>query len=49
MGKIHIVGSQKGGVGKTTTVFNLAYCLQKLGKKILAVDFDVQASLTACF
>lgn len=48
MGKIYIVGSQKGGVGKTTTVFNLAYFLQKMGKKVLAVDFDVQASLTAC-
>ncbi|MDE7430475.1 MAG: AAA family ATPase [Lachnospiraceae bacterium] len=49
MGKIYVIGSQKGGVGKTTTVFNLAYFLQKMGKKILAVDFDVQASLTACF
>lgn len=49
MGKIYVVGSQKGGVGKTTTVLNLAYFLQKMGKKVLTVDFDVQASLTACY
>lgn len=49
MGNIYMIGSQKGGVGKTTTAFNLAYFLQKMGRRVLAVDFDVQASLTACF
>ena len=49
MGKIYMIGSQKGGVGKTTTVRNLAFCLQKMGKKVLAVDFDSQANLTTCF
>lgn len=49
MGKIYMVGSQKGGVGKTTTTLNLAYFLQKMGKKVLAVDFDSQANLTTCF
>ena len=49
MGKIYMVGSQKGGVGKTTTTLNLAYFLHKMGKKVLAVDFDSQANLTACF
>ena len=49
MGKIYVIGSQKGGVGKTTSTLNLAYALQKLGKKVLAVDFDSQANLTACY
>ena len=40
MGKIIVCGSQKGGVGKTITTFNLAYALASLGKKVLAVDFD---------
>lgn len=49
MGKIIMVGAMKGGVGKTVTVFNLAYSLQKMGKKVLAVDFDPQSNLTTCF
>lgn len=49
MGKIYMIDSQKGGVGKTTTTLNLAYSLQKMGKKVLAVDFDSQANLTTCF
>ena len=49
MGKIYMIGSQKGGTAKTTTTFNLAYCLRKMGKRILAVDFDSQANLTTCF
>ena len=44
-----MIGSQKGGTAKTTTTLNLAYCLQKMGKKVLAVDFDSQANLTTCF
>ena len=40
MGKIYMIGSQKGGTAKTTTTFNLAYCLRKM---VLAIDFDSQA------
>lgn len=49
MGKIIMIGAMKGGVGKSVTAFNLAYSLQKKGKKVLAVDFDPQSNLTTCF
>ena len=49
MGKIIVVGATKGGVGKSVSSFNLAYSLAKLGKRVLAVDFDSQANLTTCF
>lgn len=49
MGKIILVGATKGSVGKTVSSYNLAYLLVKLGKKVLAVDFDSQANLTTCF
>lgn len=46
MGKVIAVGNQKGGVGKTTLVYNLAVLLSKQGSKVLMVDMDAQASLT---
>jgi chromosome partitioning protein len=41
------VVNQKGGVGKTTTTFNLGVGLHRLGRRVLLVDLDPQAALSA--
>lgn len=44
--KVLAVYHNKGGVGKTTTVVNLAAAIRKKGKKVLVIDLDSQANTT---
>jgi len=46
MGTIISILNNKGGVGKSTSTYNLGYELSKLGKKTLIIDLDPQSSLS---
>ena len=41
MGKVIVITSGKGGVGKTTTTANLGHGLAALGRKVCLVDADI--------
>lgn len=41
--------NNKGGVGKTSLIYHLAWMYSSLGKRVVIVDLDPQANLTAAF
>ena len=41
--------NNKGGVGKTSLVFHLAWMFSEMGKRLVAIDLDPQANLTSAF
>jgi cellulose biosynthesis protein BcsQ len=47
--KIITFFNNKGGVGKTTTVYHIAWMLKELNYQVLAVDLDPQCNLSSIF
>lgn len=41
--------NNKGGVGKTSLAYHLAWMLNRLGRRVLALDLDPQANLSSAF
>lgn len=48
MPKIIALANRKGGVGKSTSTYNIGVSLARRNKKVLLIDLDPQASLTIC-
>ncbi len=49
MGKVISFINQKGGVGKTTICYNVAFALKEKAKKVLVIDLDPQGNLSLLF
>jgi len=49
MTRVIAVTNNKGGVGKTHTVFHLAGAFSEVGKRILLIDLDPQSNLSGLF
>ncbi len=41
--------NNKGGVGKTSLVYHLAWMFSEMGKRVVTIDLDPQANLTSAF
>ncbi|GEM_PF-409008 len=46
--KVIAMVNKKGGVGKSTSTFNLGYELGRLGYKVLLIDYEGQGNVTMC-
>ncbi|HHU60560.1 MAG: AAA family ATPase [Bacillota bacterium] len=46
MATVFVFANQKGGVGKTTSTYNVGVALADIGQRVLLLDLDPQAGLT---
>lgn len=46
MATVFVLANQKGGVGKTTSTYNLGVALADIGQRVLLMDLDPQGGLT---